>query len=315
MSAVAVESHVSTSRHRYAPQTFSAGVLDQREWHGDGDVRFALGHRFRLRSSSEALAQEANRALVDLRHCFVRPAPEVAVVLYSLIDRGEARDLRRRFALYADDERVGFARSGERLLGFLLWHLNQRAVASIAESHLVLHAAAAERDGILVVMAAPEAHGKTTTVAGLLRHGFRYVTDEAVAIDRKSLAVTPYPKPLSVGRGSWGVLSDLGAGRDWPPETSWQLPASEISALSDGKGPSLFISPRYEQGALTALRPVSRGQMLLMLAGCSFALAPGTAEATLGLLATLVSGTTCYELTIGDLAEAVAAVEGLLSQT
>jgi hypothetical protein len=49
--------------------------------------------------------------------------------------------------------------------------------------------------------------------------------------------------------------------------------------------------------------------MLLTLAGCSFALAPDTAEDTLGLLRELVDDSGCYELVVGDLDSAVSAIE------
>lgn len=304
-----------TGRHRYAPAVFPPGALDERRWYAESGLRFALGQRFRLRTSSEALEEVTGPALRDLEYCFLDPPPAGPVISYSLLDRGEGHDRRRRFALYANDTRVCFAGSVERLLGFLLWDINQRAIQSVTQTHLVLHAAAAERGGVVVVLPAPEEHGKTTTVAGLLQAGFRYLTDEAVALDRETLQVTAYPKPLSIDRGSWAVLADLGDGREWPPGTSWQLPASGISAVSeDGAAPRLFVSPRYERGATTTLRPMSRGRMLMTLTGCSFALAPGTARGTLDLLAELLGEASCYELVIGDLAAAVALVESLLSE-
>ena len=69
----------------------------------------------------------------------------------------------------------------------VLWHVNQQMVDRDQGKHLLLHAAAAERDGLLVVLAGSSGSGKSTTVAALVQHGFRYVTDEVVVLDRESL--------------------------------------------------------------------------------------------------------------------------------
>ena len=54
--------------------------------------------------------------------------------------------------------------------------------------------------------------GKTTLTAGLVRAGFDYLSDEAVAFDWDTLDIVPYAKPLSID-GLVGAVPGPRAGR------------------------------------------------------------------------------------------------------
>ncbi len=81
---------------------------------------------------------------------------------------------------------------------------------------LCMHAGVvAGADGLIVIPGRSEL-GKTTLVASLLRAGFGYVSDEALAIDRTTGAVTPFARPLSVGGAVWPLFADVAG--EAPPE-------------------------------------------------------------------------------------------------
>src|SRR3989337_610946 len=84
----------------------------------------------------------------------------------------------------------------------LLWHINKRVVEETSRLTLV-HAGGLELDGQGIVMPAVMESGKTTTTAGLLRRGLRYLSDEIVAVDPDSLTLLAYPKALTVEPGSF----------------------------------------------------------------------------------------------------------------
>lgn len=88
---------------------------------------------------------------------------------------------------------------------YVMTELNLRAIASTGNA-ILLHAGAVERDGLVVVVAGVSGRGKSTLTAALVRAGFRYVTDEMVAIEPSSGWVRPYPKPLDLGTGSLELL-------------------------------------------------------------------------------------------------------------
>jgi hypothetical protein len=194
-----------------------------------------------------------------------------------------------------------------RILSQVINLLNHRVIAESADTVLI-HAAAATNQGVTTLLPAPMESGKTTTVAGLLLRGWQYLSDEAIAIEPGGLRVNGYPKPLSIDGGSWPTLREL---RPRDPfgffQNQWQVPASsigvEVKALASP--PTLLIAPRYEpQEATTRLDPMSRGNMLKLLAESTFATGAPPRQA-LRTLARLTDRCQCYSLVVGDLGTAV----------
>jgi hypothetical protein len=155
--------------------------------------------------------------------------------------------------------------------------------------------------------------GKTTLTAGLLRAGFGYLTDEAIAIDPASLVITPFPKPLSVDAGSWGVLADL------EPEVDdavapylreqWHVSATDVPAGRLGRpgAPAVVITPHYEPDGETRLTEVGRAEMLRRLMGLTFGFRSDARRAT-EVLARVLGGAACYDLAVHGLDDACDAV-------
>ena len=158
--------------------------------------------------------------------------------------------------------------------------------------------------------------GKTTLTAGLVRAGLGYLTDEALALDRETLLVQPYPKPLSIDPGAWAFFPELEPpvpDEDGYDCVQWQIPATAIrpEAVADPCPVVAVVFPRYEVGTDTVLAPVGRGEALVELAKNTFHFKErGAAE--LDLLAELARGVDCYRLTMGELDQAVDLVAGLV---
>ena len=138
------------------------------------------------------------------------------------------------------------------------------------------HAGGVERDGVGFVFPARMESGKTTLTAGLVRTGFRYLTDEAVAFDWETGEIEPFPKPLSIDEGSWFLFPEIvpepAPGETGPPVTQWQVPPEAIRAGSTG-GPCrarFVVFPEYEAAAETALQPMSRADAIVELAKNTF---------------------------------------------
>lgn len=202
-------------------------------------------------------------------------------------------------------------------VGMLLWHLNRHTV-EVSHGHVLLHAGVAERDGRAVLLPAAMESGKTTLVAGLVRTGMRYLSDEIAALDPDSLRVHPYPKALSVDPGSWGVLADLNP--DLAPELrellppQWQVPATSIrpDALSPPAAPVLVVMPRYVPDARTTLDRVEPIDAVALLAGCTFELTRQP-ERDLAVLVRLLRRAPCYRLSYSSLSQACDTVGDLMA--
>lgn len=265
----------------------------------------ALEHTFEVATSNAAVRDYLAWVLTDLAAPDDGTAPASR---YELVDHSAGRWVVRH-----DDEVVLAADWLDRALYALLWHLNAETIRWSAPRYPMVHAAAATYDGAAVLLPAPPEAGKTTTVAGLVRAGFGYLTDEAVAIDPDTLYALPYPKSLSVDRGSWKVLADLRPAHDHQIEGQWQLPASSIrpDAVAEAAPVRFVVLPSYDRGAATRLEPAHRAEMLVRLADSAFHFQDAPRR-NLDVLARVLQDAACYRLVLGDLDEAVRLVGDLV---
>ena len=80
---------------------------------------------------------------------------------------------------------------------------------------IAFHASAVECGGKAYVFLARSGAGKTTLCAYLTAHGFGYITEDCVLIDRETLRVYPYTAPLRLRPG--GITALEAAGVCLPP--------------------------------------------------------------------------------------------------
>lgn len=150
---------------------------------------------------------------------------------------------------------------------WLQWHedlvflATSRTIESARGTHLLFHAAclAAPETEAAIVLVAASGTGKTTATRRL-GPNYAYLTDETAIIDPDGLAVTPYPKPLSVLEAR-GVRPKTQRGPD-ALGLGPTLPAARLARIAvldrvrDPEGP---VAPRAEAmelvAALTELVP------------------------------------------------------------
>jgi hypothetical protein len=221
-------------------------------------------------------------------------------------------DLTRDDEPLARDQRPGDA------LSRIVWDVN-RSAAEASGHHLLFHAGALEAGGIGIVLPGSSGSGKSTLTAGLARAGLGYLTDELAALDLRRSRLLAYPKPITLKAGSFAVLPDLDPDRGrasaagpWAGE-EWQVAVGGTSGLVVGRAcpPRLVVVPRYERGATTRLVPLSDTEAFLSLALHAVnLLAHGAAGSA--ALGRVVAQSDCYALTMSDLDEACALVQGLV---
>jgi len=191
----------------------------------------------------------------------------------------------------------------------LLWHINQRAVASLP-ANAVLHAAAVSRNGIGVILPAPMESGKTTLATALVLAGFGYLTDEAVSFDVDSLDVLPFPKPLSIDRGAWRLFPELEPRLDraitGAVPDQWQVAPDDIrpGATAASCHPSILVFPRRDHERPTSLVPIGRGMAVRLLAQNCFRFRD-EGRRLLPVLADVARHCECYVLDVDDVDTAV----------
>lgn len=221
-----------------------------------------------------------------------------------------------RFELLVDGSPAGEVERPEFLVSTLVNHLNRQAAAEA--EHVLVHAGGVEADGVAIVLPAHMESGKTTLTTGLVRVGFRYLTDEAVAIDRATRTIVPYPKPMSLDPGSWALFPELEPDEpfasDGYKETQWQIPPGAIrpDALGGPCRARFVVFPKYEEGARTELVPLSRAEALVEIAKNTFRF-NAEGRPTLAVLAEVIRETEVYRLPNGSLDEAVACINRLVN--
>jgi hypothetical protein len=222
---------------------------------------------------------------------------------------------RRRYELLRDDETVGRVSSIGLLMDLLLRETTNEVVSTTR--YVAIHAAAAAYEGRAVIMPGPPGHGKTTTVASLVRGGWDFLTDEVTLISKEDGLVHPFPRPLSISPGSIRLLQGL-KGQIPPVPASYRhydhhvAPEDLRPGCLSGPVPTAFIVfPAYERGAATTLAPISRAEALLELLKGTFNL-DLLGRKGVGMLAGVVERAPCYRLSIGAIEPAVRAIDGLL---
>jgi hypothetical protein len=188
----------------------------------------------------------------------------------SMVDVGG--DDRPRFRIYVDGQRRWSDDEDALLLATALDEITQMAIDSLP-GQVMLHAGAVERDGQVVVVAGDSGRGKSTLTAALVQRGYRYLTDEVVAIDPTSLRARPFAKAIDLDATSRQLLG-LGSPRRRGSAATEKAPVAveQIGAVSTGGQVALVVLLIDDvdpfDGVTTPQSPAIRS--LLDLIGCTF---------------------------------------------
>ena len=233
---------------------------------------------------------------------------------YSLVDAGR-REERRYRLLYGEGTLISSDQPSD-VLFHLFWHINQEAIRRTGDFLLIHAGAVVAPTGEGIVLPGASGAGKTTLVAGLVRAGFRYLSDEAAAIDPVRRRLYPYPKALTVKQGITRLfpgfkLPDIPTGF---VNGQIHLRAEDIRRRSAGAPCEVrfVIAPRYIEGAATEVVPISPAEAAVELGRNALNLSLYRAR-SLPVLVDLVRGARSYRLVSGSLDEAVQAVKGLVA--
>jgi len=214
-----------------------------------------------------------------------------------------------RWAAYQNGERSLWAGSVAGLARSLVWLLN--AIALNAPSPDVhVHAAVASLGGRAVILPGRSGAGKTTLVTALALAGWDYLSDEVAALDLRRDVVRPYPRPLALEEGSWGLFP--GSDHRWPdgvPALVTDLRLLLPDTMGGASGPPeaarpvAFVFPEVVAGVTTALVPMGRAEALERLVSLTFNLR-GLGGAGFDGLARAVGRTSCHRLLLDGVSTA-----------
>lgn len=258
-----------------------------------------------------------------LRHFYVHfpvvAEPTIADFHVHLTTRG---GIRRRWR-----PQVLFLLDGQEVFlpyplshGFPLfeWGLNW-SIATQAHQYLLLHSAAVERSGRVLLLPAWPGSGKSTLCAALINRGWRLFSDEFGLVRADDGHLVPLPRPMPLKNRSINVIRDYAPDADLGPPfhgtrkgTVAHLGSSAccVEQAAVTAPPGWLVFPRYLPGAALRLEPIFKPQAFIKLANNSFN------YQLLGLrgfrgVTRLVRDCDCYVLSYSNLDEAIVALNRL----
>jgi len=268
----------------------------------------AIDHRFTIETDLPGAFEAVDRLFSPFRD----PASDGPRRTYRL---GINRSDPGLFELLVDGGSIQRPPTPGSMLEWVITNVTTEAVTRTADL-VCVHASAATLGGRAVVLPAPSGHGKSTTVAALVRAGWDLLTDEAALFDLHDGLVHPFPRPMALSDTSMAAFPGLAA--SLPPayeqfhRLDHHVTADDLrpGALGSPSRVAFVAFPSYTPGQVTELVPVSRAQALMDMLRGTFNLerVGGRGVAT---LARVLRAADCYRLHIGALEPAVELIRGL----
>jgi hypothetical protein len=158
-------------------------------------------------------------------------------------------------------------------------------------SAVVLHAGAVSANGRAMLLAGPTGSGKTSLAAWFVANGFRYLSDEVVALVEGATEVVGFPRAMVVKGEAAGKIEALGvfaaAGTIHTAHSFMISPAAERVAPHAPVRCGLIVFPQFKAGAPLRIAALTAAQAGLRLMGCNLNARnlPGAGFAGIGALA------------------------------
>lgn len=282
-----------------------------------------LEDRYDFNGHTVAVRSDSDGALRHLRWVYGRflvsdaageaDASCVLTVLDRISNSGELRlsGGSRNYTLYCKDlQSFDYDRYDSRgnvpdPLAFVQWYVIEN-ISLLARGCQLIHAASLAWGDDGVIFPAASGRGKTTLALGLVKRGFRFLSDELAWLDSRSVSVEPFPRRVHVSDHSLQLLSlppgpearafsREGGTQEWALDPTDVAPDVEI-------GPARLRHVVFLNGFGEAprLRPLSSTAGLMRLFKFSVQ-PPSDPAATIFDFAPLLERARCFELVVGDL--------------
>lgn len=181
---------------------------------------------------------------------------------------------------------------------------------------LAVHAAAlASRRGVVLLPGVSGA-GKTTLAAALHAHGFEYLGDDTIVLERGSLDVRPVPFAPAVKAGAWPLVAArdrrlYAARAELRPDLKVVRYLRPRRGRAQSRPARWIVFPAWREAGAGGLRPLDRASALKRLIALCYAPQRRLGADDLAALVAWIARCECYELGCADLDAAVRQVAAL----
>ncbi len=191
-------------------------------------------------------------------------------------------------------------------------------VLSRIPHHYAMHAGVVSLNDKAILLCGEANNGKTTLTLGLVREGFKYLSDEIAFIDQASGQVEPFPRALGLRHKTIGMFPELDRSVHLQPTKSlsgddkWLVDIEEIFPKSLGAsckvGVIIFMEGFSESVELT---PISASEALFKCMKYSHTAESDPFQAMLQV-ASVVESARCYRLRSGGVHDTVRMIADLV---
>jgi hypothetical protein len=171
-----------------------------------------------------------------------------------------------------------------------------------ASDHLVLHAGGVALAEWGVLLCGASGSGKSTLTARLLQKGFRYLSDEAMAVDLSLDVMCGFARSLVLKAGSDFIWRGQRASNDalpLPHGITWVTPSYLGGKTIPQASPQLLLFPQFERDRDLMVTPLSAGEAAFALLQ-NLANARNLPQQGFRLTAELARQLPAYRVTYGD---------------
>ncbi len=265
-----------------------------------------LSYGFSVRCNDDQIARYVWRILGR----FADGATPPEAPTYEVLDLGSSDD-RSRYGLLVQGEWLYGSETPASVLETFFSRINLDTMEASRQLVIVHAGTVTTPAGVGLLLPAPSGSGKSTLVAGLVRAGFGYLSDEAAVLDPLSGTLHPYPVHLSLKAASRERFpeaapdrADLGyIGSTWFVDPD----ALRVGSVGASCEVGFVIPHRFQPGARTTIEPLTPAAACVELVQ-NLMLARRDTERSLEPLARICRASQSHRLTHGDLDAAVAAV-------
>jgi HprK-related kinase A len=202
-------------------------------------------------------------------------------------------------------------------LPFLEWGMNW-AIAEHAHQFLIIHAAAVERNGRVLILPGRSGSGKSTLCAALAHRGWRLLTDELTLVSLADGAITPLVRPVSLKNESIEVIRRFAsasisrASEDTAKGTVALMkpPVASVERACEKAIPAWIVFPTFALGEPIRLETQSKAATFIELANNAFNYHTHGRRG-FEVLAATIDRCACLSLTYSDLDAAIALFDTL----
>lgn len=180
-----------------------------------------------------------------------------------------------------------------------------------------IHAGAVERDGKALLLPAPSGSGKTLLVLGLVKRGFKFLSDDVALVEPDRAFLQPLPMSPVVKGYAFSLLRalDLSVGADvyrnpLNGEKLYYFDLADISSNPVGVPSSVrfIFFPSHNPTAESSLNPVSKAEAAARIIKNSLNF-DASVTSRIDLVTRLVGKARCFDLRFKHMDEGLSMVE------